>query len=67
MKPVVVDPTISFTQLTKELTSVSTPEAALLVRDQFIAKLQRKKRHLKSDEGRARLRDRRRHDPGRLR
>jgi type I restriction enzyme R subunit len=46
MKPVVVDPTISFTQLSKELTAVSTEEARTLVRDQFISKFQRKKRHL---------------------
>ncbi len=46
MKPVVVDPTISFTQLAQELTTVGTEEARSLVRDQFISKLQRKKRHL---------------------
>ena len=46
MKPVVVDPTISFTQLARELTTVSTEEARKLVRDQFISKFQRKKRHL---------------------
>ena len=46
MKPVVVDPTISFTQLAKELTTVSTEEARTMVRDQFISKFQRKKRHL---------------------
>ncbi len=46
MKPVVVDPQISFSQLVRELTQVSTDEARALVRDQFVAKLQRKKRHL---------------------
>lgn len=46
MKPVVVDPGIGFTQLVKELTTVSTEEARVLVRDQFVAKFQRKKRHL---------------------
>jgi len=46
MKPVVVDPAISFTQLAQELTHPLTDEARSLVRDQFIAKLQRKKRHL---------------------
>jgi type I restriction enzyme R subunit len=46
MKPVVVDPKISFTQLVQEITSVGTEEARVLVRDQFIAKFQRKKRHL---------------------
>lgn len=46
MKPVVVDPQISYTQLIQEITSVSTEEARALVRDQLLAKLQRKKRHL---------------------
>lgn len=46
MKPVVVDPQISFTQLVRELTEVSTDDARALVRDQLVAKLQRKKRHL---------------------
>jgi len=52
MKPVVVDPAISFTQLAEELRLVPTGEARALVRDQFVAKLQRKKRHL--DESAAR-------------
>lgn len=46
MKPVVVDPAISFTQLVHELTHVPTDEARALIRDQLLAKLQRKKRHL---------------------
>lgn len=46
MGAVVTDPSISFTQLAQELTEVTTPEALTLVRDQFVAKLQRKKRHL---------------------
>jgi type I restriction enzyme R subunit len=46
MQPVVVDPKISFTQLTQELTTVTDDESRSLVRDQFVAKLQRKKRHL---------------------
>jgi type I restriction enzyme R subunit len=46
MKPVVIDPNISFTQLTLELCDVPTEEARSLVLDQFVAKLQRKKRHL---------------------
>lgn len=46
MKPVVVQPQISFTQLLQELTSVTGEEAQALVRDQLVAKLQRKKRHL---------------------
>jgi type I restriction enzyme R subunit len=46
MKPVVVDPAISFTQLVQELGQVTNDDERTLVRDQFIAKLQRKKRHL---------------------
>jgi len=46
MRPVVQDPNISFTQLASELTNAPTEEALTLVRDQFVAKLQRKKRHL---------------------
>ncbi len=46
MQPVVVNPTISFTRLTQELAGVAGDDARALVRDQFVAKLQRKKRHL---------------------
>jgi type I restriction enzyme R subunit len=46
MRPVVNDPNLSFTQLARELTEAPTEEALSLVRDQFLAKLQRKKRHL---------------------
>ena len=46
MRPVVVDPKISFTQLAQELASLKDDESQALVRDQLIAKLQRKKRHL---------------------
>jgi len=46
MQPVVVNPGISFTQLAKELATVPDDEARSLARDQFLAKLQRKKRHL---------------------
>ncbi len=46
MQPVVVNPFITFTQLTSELGHVGTDEERGLVRDQFVAKLQRKKRHL---------------------
>ncbi|MDP4027756.1 MAG: type I restriction-modification system endonuclease [Gallionella sp.] len=46
MKPVVVDPKISFTQLAQEMASVGDETARQLVRDQFLAKLQGKKRHL---------------------
>ncbi len=47
MKPVVVDPKLSFAQLERELTEFETDAARKLVRDQFLAKLQVKKRHLK--------------------
>lgn len=46
MKPVVVNPKISFSQLAKELVDVTTDGERSLVRDQFVAKLQRKKQHL---------------------
>jgi type I restriction enzyme, R subunit len=46
MQPVVVDPTITFAQLGRELREVGSDRERELVRDQFIAKLQRKKHHL---------------------
>jgi len=46
MQPVVVNPKITFVQLTQELVSVGDETARQLVRDQFLAKLQSKKRHL---------------------
>lgn len=46
MQPVVVNPGISFTQLARELASVPDDDARALARDQFLAKLQRKKHHL---------------------
>jgi len=46
MQPVVVNPAITFTQLARELRQVTSDEERALVRDQFIAKLQRRKRHL---------------------
>ena len=46
MRPVVVDPQISFTQLVAELALVSGDEERAQVRDQFVAKLQRKKGRL---------------------
>jgi len=51
MKPVVVNPKISFAQLTQELATLKDESATDLARDQFLAKLQRKKRHL-SDQHR---------------
>ena len=52
MQPVVVNPKISFTQLAQELASVSDDESRQLVRDQFLAKLQNKKRHLSEKSAR---------------
>jgi type I restriction enzyme, R subunit len=46
MQPVVVNPQISFSQLAREMVEAMGDEARSLIRDQFIAKLQRKKRHL---------------------
>jgi type I restriction enzyme, R subunit len=46
MQPVVVDPKISFSQLTEEMINVTSEEERQLIRDQFLAKLQRKKRRL---------------------
>ena len=46
MRPVVVNPNQSFTQLAAELALVQGDEERALVRDQFVAKLHRKKRHL---------------------
>jgi type I restriction enzyme R subunit len=46
MRPIVVDPKISFSQLTQELATVTDDESRNLVREQFLAKLQRKKHHL---------------------
>ena len=45
MQPVVVDPAISFTQLAAELSRGSDDDELTLARDQFLAKLQRKRRH----------------------
>ncbi len=50
MQPVVVDPHLTFTQLSRELGQVATDEERSLARDQFIAKLQRKKRHLSDSQ-----------------
>lgn len=46
MLPVVVNPKVSFTQLIEELTKVQNEAERELVRDQLLAKFQRKKRHL---------------------
>jgi type I restriction enzyme R subunit len=52
MQPVVVNPAITFTQLARELVQVTSDEERALVRDQFIAKLQRRKRHLSAASAR---------------
>ncbi len=52
MRPVVVDPKISFSQLAQELILVGDETARQFVRDQFLAKLQRKKRHLSEKSSR---------------
>jgi type I restriction enzyme, R subunit len=46
MTPVVVNPNITFSQLEREFTQVQSDAARELVREQFLAKLQVKKRHL---------------------
>jgi type I restriction enzyme R subunit len=46
MQPVVVDPNITFVQLTQELGSLNGKKERELVLDQFIAKFQSKRRHL---------------------
>jgi len=48
MQPVVVDPTITFTQLAQELAHVRKDEERQLALDQFLAKLQRKKHSMTS-------------------
>lgn len=53
MKPVVTNPSITFIQLVKELSEVKDAPARQEVRDQLVAKLQQKKRHLRK----ARLED----------
>lgn len=46
MKPVVVNPKISFEQLVTDLETVTTPKAIEEVIEQLVAKLQSKRRHL---------------------
>lgn len=46
MRPVVVDPKIKFSQLVEDMTGARHSESREIARDQFLAKLQRKKRHL---------------------
>lgn len=49
MKPVVVNPNISFTQLVDELETVNTSETLETVITQLLAKIQRKRRHLSTN------------------
>lgn len=46
MQPVVVDPTVRFAELLRDLAAVPSDESRALIRDQVVAKLQRKKRSL---------------------
>lgn len=46
MKPVVVNPNISLTQLVEELETVHTPENLEIVINQLLAKIQRQRKHL---------------------
>lgn len=46
MQPVVVNPKLSFAQLAQEFVTVTDDESRRIVRDQFLAKLQGKKRHM---------------------
>lgn len=49
IKPVVTNPSVTFTQLVKELTEADCDEVRSVLVDQFCAKLQRKKRFIKDD------------------
>jgi type I restriction enzyme R subunit len=46
MRPVVVDPNISFTQLIEEMSRPAEPELQQLARKQFLARLNRKHHHM---------------------
>lgn len=50
MRPVVANPVLSFAQLVDELGRATTPRAQALVRDQLLAKLQRRRRGLRADD-----------------
>lgn len=51
MKPVVTNPSLTFEQLVGELTSVTDEKAQREIHEQLIAKLQRKAKKLKDNEG----------------
>lgn len=50
MKPVATDPKLTFSKLEQELANSKNDDVADLVRNQFAAKLHRKKRHLTDDQ-----------------
>jgi type I restriction enzyme, R subunit len=50
MKPVVVNPKITFVQLVEELVKVEDEEHRIEIRDQIVAKMQYKKRLIKDDK-----------------
>ena len=50
MKPVATQPDITFSKLEQELKQQSEPELQQLAKDQFLAKLQSKRRHLTEDQ-----------------
>ena len=56
MKPVVINPSISFNQLQLELSSTEEEVELKLIRDQFIAKLQRKRKSM-DDESRNKFKE----------
>lgn len=49
MKPVVADPTITFSKLVEEMRQSGAPELQQLARNQFLAKLNSKHRHLSAE------------------
>lgn len=50
MKPVATTPDINFTKLEKELTQHANPQLQQLAKNQFLAKLQSKRRHLTEEQ-----------------
>jgi type I restriction enzyme R subunit len=50
MKPVATQPDITFSKLEQELKQQAEPELQQLAKDQFLAKLQRKRRHLTENQ-----------------
>lgn len=50
MKPVATQPDITFSKLEQELKQQTEPELQQLAKDQFLAKLQSKRRHLTENQ-----------------